>query len=86
MTTLTFTDQQITQTLKWLGTAFTLAGASLTAAAMDPYNVWCLNVGSIWFLWWAWRIRDTAMITVNGGLLIIYVIGTVRTLLYLNCS
>lgn len=77
----THVDDTWTVCLKWLGTMFTLIGAALTAAAMDPYNVWCLNVGSTWFLWWAIRIREPAMITVNGGLLLIYVVGTIRTLI-----
>jgi hypothetical protein len=74
-------DDILTHALKWSGTAFTLLGAVLTSAALDPYNVWCLNVGSTWFLWWAIRIRDPAMITVNGGLLLIYLSGTLRTIL-----
>lgn len=75
------TADTLTTCLKWMGTVFTLMGAVLTAAAMDPYNVWCLNVGSIWFLWWAIRIKEPAMITVNGGLLMIYVFGTIRSIL-----
>ena len=74
-------SDRLTEALKWSGTVFTLMGAVLTSAAMDPYNVWCLNVGSIWFLWWAIRIREPAMITVNGGLLLIYLSGTLRSML-----
>jgi hypothetical protein len=38
-------------------------------------NVYLLNLGSACFLWWACRIRDRAMITVNAGLLAIYMLG-----------
>jgi len=49
----------------------------LTSVDVQPWNVWLLNIGSAVFVWWACRIRDGAMITVNVGLLLIYSIGTV---------
>jgi len=61
--------------LKWAGTVVTLAGALCTSLRVDPLNVYLLNVGALLFLWWAFRIRDRAMITVNAGLLAIYVLG-----------
>jgi hypothetical protein len=61
--------------LKWAGTVITLAGALCTSLRIDPLNVYLLNVGALLFLWWAFRIRDRAMITVNAGLLAIYVLG-----------
>ena len=74
-------NDTLSQVLKWSATVLTLAGAVLTSLAIDPLNVYLLNLGSAIFLAWAWRIRDPAMIAVNAGLLVIYVVGTVRSLL-----
>lgn len=75
------TSRQIDSLLKWTATALTLAGAVLTSLAIDPINVYLLNAGSVLFLVWAVRIRDTALIAVNAGLLTIYAVGTVRAIL-----
>ena len=61
-----------TRTLAWTATVLTLAGALCTSLRIDPLNVYLLNLGSACFLWWACRIRDRAMITVNASLLLIY--------------
>jgi len=61
--------------IKWVATAITLAGAIATAAMFDPLNIWLLNIGSLLFLIWAVMIKEKAMITVNSGLLLIYVFG-----------
>jgi hypothetical protein len=60
--------------IKWVATAVTLAGVA-TAAMFDPLNIWLLNIGSLLFLIWAFMIKEKAMITVNSGLLLIYVFG-----------
>ena len=64
-----------TRVLVWTATALTLAGALCTSLRIDPLNVYLLNLGSACFLWWACRIRDRAMVTVNAGLLSIYMLG-----------
>jgi hypothetical protein len=74
--------KNFTWQLKWLGTVLTLAGAVLTSVDIQPWNVWLLNIGSAVFVWWACRIRDGAMITVNVGLLCI----DFHTLHQLTCS
>jgi len=74
------TYRQTDSLLKWTATAATLAGAVLTSLAIDPVNVYLFNAGSLLFLIWAVRIRDTALIAVNAGLLTIYAVGTVRAL------
>ncbi len=66
---------RLTVGLKWTATWITLAGALCTSLRIDPLNVYLLNLGSLLFLWWAFRIRDRAMITVNAGLLGIYMLG-----------
>ena len=75
------TYRQTDSLLKWTATAATLAGAVLTSLAIDPVNVYLFNAGSLLFLIWAVRIRDTALIAVNAGLLTIYAVGTVRALM-----
>lgn len=60
---------------KWVATVITLAGAIATALMYDPINIYLLNIGSFLFLIWGYLIRDKAMITVNAGLLSIYMIG-----------
>lgn len=71
------TDHQITRGLVWTATSLTLAGALCTSLRLDPMNIYLLNAGCVLFVIWAWRIRDTAMITVNMGLLLIYILGIV---------
>ena len=61
--------------IKWVATCITLGGALTTALAMDPLNIWLLNLGALLFFTWAWMIKDKAMMTVNFGLLAIYVFG-----------
>jgi hypothetical protein len=68
-------SDRLTVALKWAGTVITLAGALCTSLRIDPLNVYLLNLGSFVFVIWAFRIRDRAMITVNAGLLAIYVLG-----------
>lgn len=60
---------------KWAGTCVTLIGALATALQYDPLNIYLLNAGSLLFLYWAFLIRDKAMMTVNSGLLLIYIVG-----------
>ena len=61
--------------IKWTATAVTLCGAVATALRIDPLNMYFLNIGSLLFLVWGCLIKDKAMITVNFGLLAIYVFG-----------
>ena len=63
--------------IKWVATAVTLAGAIATALMYDPLNIYLLNLGAFLFLIWGYMIKDKAMITVNAGLLFIYIIGIV---------
>jgi hypothetical protein len=61
--------------IKWVATAVTLVGAIATALMYDPLNIYLLNLGAFLFLIWGYMIKDKAMITVNAGLLFIYIIG-----------
>lgn len=68
---------KIVDIIKWVATFITLAGALATALMYDPLNVWLLNLGALLFLIWACMIKEKAMIVVNAGLLLIYIIGLV---------
>lgn len=68
-------SDRLTVGLKWTATWLTLAGALCTSLRIDPLNIYLLNLGAGLFLWWGWRIQDRAMITVNSGLLGIYIVG-----------
>jgi len=65
-------------TLKWLGTGFTILGALLTSlGGWDPLNVLAFNLGAVFWLWASIRMREASLITVNAVLLTIYVFGTI---------
>lgn len=74
-------NSKLTITIKWIATILTLIGAVLTSLSIDPLNIYFLNLGSVLFIWWAFRISDLAMITVNLGLFLIYGYGTVLRIL-----
>jgi hypothetical protein len=64
--------------LKWLGTSFTILGASLTSlGGFDPYNVIAFNLGAVFWLGASIRMRELSLITVNAVLLTIYVFGAI---------
>jgi hypothetical protein len=57
--------------------AATLLGAGATALAWDPVNIALLNVGALLYLYWSWSVRDWNLVAVNGGLLLIYLVGAI---------
>lgn len=61
--------------IKWVATVITLCGAIATALMYDPLNIYLLNTGAFLFLIWAYMIKDKAMMTVNAGLLLTYILG-----------
>jgi hypothetical protein len=63
--------------LKWVATLITLCGAIATALRIDPLNLYLFNTGSALFLLWGYLIKDKAMVTVNLGLLLIYMYGVI---------
>ena len=65
----------MTQFLKWLGTALTIAGAVATALAIDPLNVYLFNAGAVTWLLAAIRMKEKSLIVVNAGLLAVYLFG-----------
>ena len=65
----------VANVFKWVATGVTLSGGLATALMYDPLNIILLNIGALLFLVWGYLIRDLAMITVNSGMLLIYIIG-----------
>jgi hypothetical protein len=63
--------------LKWIACAVTLAGALCTSLQIDPLNIWLLNGGALLYLVWSYRIREWSLVTINAGLLLIYIVGLV---------
>ena len=62
---------------KWVATVITLFGALFTSLGIDPLNIILLNIGSFLFFMWGIMIKDKAMMSVNGGLLLIYFFGLI---------
>lgn len=67
----------INTVLKWVACAVTLSGALCTSLQIDPLNIWLLNLGAVLYLIWSWRIREWSLVTINFGLLAIYILGLV---------
>jgi hypothetical protein len=63
--------------LKWTACAITLAGAVATSLAVDPLNIWLLNLGALLYLAWSLRIREWNLVVINAGLLVIYIVGAI---------
>jgi hypothetical protein len=70
----------MTEILKWLGTALTIAGAVATSLAMDPLNVYLFNAGALVWLSAAIRMKEKSLIVVNAGLLVVYIFGVIYRL------
>lgn len=75
---LSMMNTETTKTiLEWSATGFTVAGALATAIAVDPLNIYLLNVGAVLWLIWAVMVKRTSLIVVNASLLAVYVYGFV---------
>jgi hypothetical protein len=61
--------------LKWVACFITLAGALCTSLRIDPLNIYLLNAGAALYLLWSLRIKEWSLVSINAGLLIIYVVG-----------
>ena len=61
--------------IKWTATVVTIMGALAVANKIDPLNIYLFNVGSILWLWWAIRIKETSIIVVNLAMLLVYGYG-----------
>ena len=72
-----FIEKHYLNICKWVGTASTIVGALATAGGFDPVNIIAFNVGSVFWLLAAIRMKDAALMSVNAGLLGIYALGAI---------
>ncbi len=70
-----FVNTHYLNVCKWVGTTATIIGALATAGGFDPINIIAFNVGSVFWLLAAIRMKDAALMSVNAGLLGIYALG-----------
>jgi len=68
----------INNILKWVACIVTLAGAICTSENIYPFNLYFLNVGAVFYLAWAVRIRENNLIVINAAFLIIYLYGVLK--------
>ena len=71
------TRTQIDNTLQWAGAVAIIAGHVLNSIgpAMYPYNIIVFAVGTVLFLMWALRVRNTPQAVVNVVALAIGLVG-----------
>ena len=71
------TRTQIDEALQWTGAAAIIAGHVLNAIgpSMYPYNILVFAVGTVLFLTWAARVRNTPQAVVNIVALAIGLVG-----------
>ena len=72
-----FVEKYYLSASKWIGTSATIIGALATAAGFDPINIIAFNIGSIFWLLAAIRMKDAPLMAVNAGLLGIYALGAI---------
>jgi hypothetical protein len=70
-----FADKHYLNACKWIGTAATIVGALATAGGHDPINIIAFNVGAVFWLLASIRMKESALMAVNAGLLGIYALG-----------
>ena len=71
------TQSQTEESLQWTGAGFIVAGHVLNAIgpAVYPYNIITFAVGTVLFLSWAFRVRNTPQAVVNIISLAIGLVG-----------
>jgi hypothetical protein len=74
-------DTHYLNTCKWIGTFFSIAGAIATSGGFDPINILAFNLGAVFWLLASIRMKDSALIAVNAGLLGIYALGVIFRLI-----
>ena len=70
-------DKHYLNVCKWAGTFFSIVGALATAGGFDPVNIVAFNLGCIFWLLASIRMKDSALMAVNAGLLGIYALGAI---------
>jgi hypothetical protein len=59
--------EKVNEIIQWFGAVFIIAGHVFNAIgpAVYPYNILVFTVGTVAFLTWAYRTRNTAQTVVN---------------------
>jgi hypothetical protein len=71
--------KSINDMLQWLGVVFIVLGHVFNAMGnMDPYNILMFFFGTIVFLAWAYRVRNSPQVVVNIVSMIICTSGLYR--------
>ena len=65
---------------KWTGCALVVTGAILTTLNIYPLNIIILNLGTIIYMVWSWRVKEMSIFVVNLSLTLIYTLGIVLNL------
>ena len=63
--------------IKWLGTLLTVGGALMTAADVDPFNIYLFIGGAFCWLVVSIRMKDASLIVLNSSLIISGLLGVV---------
>lgn len=73
-------DTRLIWWIKWLST-WTALGCSI-ASSMDwyPLNVWLGWAAGVGWTWVALQWREWSLVTINGGLTLIYGLGVIRSI------
>lgn len=68
--------------LQWIGAVWIIAGHSLNALgpAVYPYNILAFFVGTLFFLYWTFRVANMPQMLVNIIAIIISGIGLYRAI------
>ncbi len=70
---------RINDILQWSGVLFIVTGHMLNSIGnMDPYNIIAFTFGTLFFLAWAYRVRNNAQVVVNVVSVGICILGLVR--------
>lgn len=64
--------------VKWGATIFTILGAILSSVNIYPLNAWVLGISSVFWVIFSIRIKESSLVVVNLGLLIIYFVGVIK--------
>lgn len=76
-------NEQINQTLQWIGVVFVTTGYVLSAlgAATYPWNIASFLIGAMMFLGWAIRVSNRPQIVVNAIAAFICFTGLIKGLM-----
>ena len=68
--------------LQWIGAVWIIAGHSLNSVgpAVYPYNILAFFLGTVFFLWWTFRVKNHPQLLVNLVAITIGAVGLYKAL------